>query len=106
MNELIKYIESMSFKLIEGDKATFAEMTKTLNVLLWTVFPKIIIAYSYPELGDYSSDATLWPAQLQKILESLASNDTFRIVDTLYFETRTMLLEFEKILYEKNIVIE
>lgn len=105
MNELIELIEKTSYALIDNDTRTFADSASALNMKLWDVFPIIIGSYANPLMKDISQEALFWPAQMEKIINVLLEKDYFKIVDVLYYETRTQLLRYQNIIKERGLDI-
>lgn len=108
MIELVKLIDLINdtcICLVSGDLTTFAEKGTLVINSCFSVFPKIIAAYSDERMVDLSEDATYWPAQLERIMNTLNNNDLFASFDVLYNETRANLIYIKEEYEQRGVAI-
>lgn len=93
MEKMIIMIEETVSALFRYDMKQYATLAQELVNMMLTLFPAVIKCYNDPRMADLSGDATYWPGQLQRIIDSLGSGDYFEVTDVLYNETRPNLIE-------------
>ena len=71
--------------------------TKAIEVVLVDMMQE----YQSRGVGEYIPQIEYWKNQLPRIMEAIESEDYFRVIDTLYFETRENLENLNKMLSEK-----
>lgn len=103
LENLIEQIEEMCVTLLELNTEKFNESYNSVIKKCITYFPVIISKYADPRLSDVSEDAVYWPAQLERMIECGSKNDTILIFDVFYNETRENLIEFLKLLDDRDI---
>lgn len=100
LKELIDIINIACQYLTSGKSANFGEMGKIVINGCLSLFPKIIVSYSDEKMSDIAEEATYWPAQIERIMNTLDGEDSFAMFDVLFNETRANLIyiseEYEK----------
>ena len=104
MDELIAKIEKTVSALMQYDMASYAPFAQELVNMFLTIMPSIIDCYNDPKMADVREDATYWPAQMQRIIDSLGGGDYFEVADVLYNETRPNLIELRGMLKERGLL--
>ncbi len=104
MDELIEKIEEAVSLLLQGETDEFGELAQQLVDAMMAIFPAVISAYNDPRMSDLREDATYWPGQLERIIDSLEKGDMFEITDVLYNETRPNLIEIRDTLRERGVI--
>lgn len=104
MNQIIDKIEMTVSLLLKSELDAFDEQLSELVNMMMRDFPVIISYYYNPLMSEYASDASYWPAQLERILNVINSGDFFAISDVLFNETRPNLIELQSVLKEKGIL--
>lgn len=101
---LILKIKTTVYELMQYRIDNFLENASELVDEMFNVFPEIIALYGDVRMSDLSDDATYWPAQLERIVNTLQSADDFAIADVLYNETLPNLEELKGILTERGVL--
>ena len=104
MNELIAKIEETVSVLLQYDMEQYAKLAQELVNMMMTMLPAIIDCYNNPLMSEVREDATYWPAQMQRIIDSLGGGDYFEVVDVLFNETRPNLMELRENLVQKGLL--
>lgn len=104
MNEIISEIESVVSHLLQAEYAGYSAGISELVNMMMQAFPTIISYYYNPDMSEYVSDATYWPEQLERIINTVNSGDEIAVADVLYNETYPNLLELRDILIRKGII--
>ncbi len=104
MNELIDKIEESISRLLRYETKEFGENAQEIVSLMITLLPSIIACYSDPKLSDVREDALYWPSQLERIIKTLENDDCFELIDVLYNETRSNLVELNELLISRGIL--
>lgn len=105
LKNLIGLLRLLTEYLLNNEMRQFNETMKELSELLSFVFPLIISSYAKPELKDVAGDVLYWSEQLGKIVCVLEEEDRFQIIDILYYETRENLINYQRLIEERGIVI-
>ena len=104
MGELIVKIEDTVSALLRYDMPAYASLAQELVNMLLAVIPSVIDCYNNPKMADVREDATYWPQQMQRIIDSLGGGDYFEVADVLYNETRPNLMELKGMLEERGLL--
>ena len=103
LNELIDLLKNVSTELLSGKLNKFeASCGQIINISM-ELFPKIIVSYSDPKMEDLREDATYWPMQLERVINTIQGKDIFAMYDVLYCETRANLIGLKQIYMERAI---
>ena len=105
LKNLTGLLRLLTAYLLNNEMAQFNEAMKELSELIGVIFPIIISSYTKPKLQDVAGDALYWSEQLGKIVSVLEEEDRFKIIDVLYYETRENLINYERMITERGIVI-
>lgn len=103
LNELISKIETVISHLLQAEYDEYANAVSDLVNSMIQNFPIIIAYYYNPLMSEYAEDATYWPGQLERIVNTINSGDELAVCDVLYNETYPNLLELKDILCKKGI---
>ncbi len=104
MNELIDKIEESVVKLLKYDTKGFGESAQESVNMMMALLPAIINCYSDPKMEDLREDAVYWPGQLERVINTLESEDSLEIIDVLYNETRCNLIELRDTLAKRGLL--
>ena len=104
MDELITKIEETVSALLKYDMEKYSTTAQELVNLMMTILPAIIDCYNDPAMSDIREDATYWPGQMQRIIDSLGTGDCFEVTDVLYNETRPNLIELKGYLVQRGLL--
>lgn len=104
MDELIGKIEETVLALLQHDMEHYPSLAQELVNMMMTMLPAIIDCYNNPKMADFREDATYWPGQMQRIIDSFGSGDYFEVTDVLYNETRPNLIELKDTLVRKGLL--
>ena len=105
MKELVDLIDEVSKAFINNEGMKYKPLLNELYGKLLEVIPIIIASYAMPEMREYSQDALFWPAQLERVILAMQTRDVFNFVDTVYYETRSALVNYDRIIDEKKLQI-
>lgn len=105
LKNLIGLLRLLTVHLLNNEMARFNGAMQELSELLGVIFPLIISSYTKPQLQDVAADALYWSEQLGKIVGVLEEEDRFKIIDVLYYETRENLMNYQRMITERGIVI-
>ncbi len=105
LKNLTGLLRLLTVDLLNNEMEQFNESMKELSELLGNVLPLIISSYAKPELKDVSRDVLYWSEQLGKIVSVLEEEDRFKMIDILYYETRENLINYERLIEERGVVI-
>lgn len=103
MDELISKIETAISNLLQSEYDEYAESISDLVNSMVQNFPTVIAYYYNPLMREYVSDAAYWPAQLERVVNTINSGDELAVCDVLYNETYPNLQELKSILSKKGI---
>lgn len=104
MDELITEIEETVIALMKYDMEKYSKLAQDVVNKMMAVFPVIINCYGDPRMSDLKEDATYWPGQLERVINALGTGDYFEVVDVLYSETRSNLVELKEVLDRKGLL--
>ncbi len=103
LNKVIEELREISKAIAEENHIVLVDLENTIMAELIELFPRIIATYSDERLADVSADALYWPGQLERIISTSESMDSFALYDVLYNETYMNLLEYQSMICERNI---
>lgn len=103
MEVIIYKIRVVISHLLQAEYDEYADGISDLVNSMIQTFPTIISYYYNPLMSEYVSDATYWPGQLERIVNTVKSGDELAVADVLYNETYPNLLELKDILCQKGI---
>lgn len=98
-----KIIDRFVPYLVVYDKVMVGRNLAVLTKGLSEVLPEVIAIYDDERMQEYKEDQAYWPAQLQRILDALESEDFFLSYDALVHELKANLSEVQKLILEKGI---
>ncbi len=101
---MIAKIEETVSALLQHDMENYPSLAQEMVNMMMTLLPAIIDCYNNPGMEQFREDATYWPGQMQRIIDSLGSGDYFEVTDVLYNETRPNLIELRDNLVKKGLL--
>ena len=84
--------------LMGGKTAEPLHLLPTLSQLFKAVIGDMMLFYQEKGIENYVQEIEYWRQQVGRITIAIESDDYFRLIDVLYFETQENLEEFRKLL--------
>ena len=98
INRLQDMITIITQLLMTGKTAEPIHMFPAFSQLFEEVLNEMIQVYQDKGIDNFTQEIEYWGGQVGRITDAIESEDFFRIIDVLYFETRENLEQFKKLL--------
>lgn len=89
----IIYIDQYCRLIMLGKYDHANELMSALTASFSKIIPQILISYKDIEALQ-NDDGSVWKLQLGRILEALETDDDFKKLDILMYETKQLLVEY------------